>query len=114
MPLEKSAVSLCVDFGEQRGDGRLDIAAQRQIDGSSPSDVLRVLVDLDLLDLVAGKKFRERKVGAEQQQQIGIVNGLVCSAVTEQPGHPDRVGIIMLEPLLAAKRVANRRLQRGR
>ena len=114
MPFEKGAVSLFSDFRQQRGDGALDVADQRQINRGAAADVLRILVDLDLLNLVAGKKFRKRKVGAEHQQQIGVVNRLVCSAVAEQPGHPDGIGIVMLEPLLAAKRKSNWSLQRGR
>ena len=67
---------LSLNFGEQRGDGRLDVAHQPQIHRGPPPDVFRVPVDLDFLDAVARQKFRERKVGAEQQHQIRIVNGL--------------------------------------
>src|ERR1700684_3735283 len=56
VPLKKSAVGLVADSAEQRGDGRLDIADQRQINRRPPSEMLRVLVDLDFFDLVAGKK----------------------------------------------------------
>jgi len=103
MPFEKSAVRFFADSREQRGDRRLDITDQRQIDGRAPPDMLRVLVDLNFLDVVAGQKFRERKVGAEHQQQVRLVDGPVCAAIAEQPGHPDRIGIVVLEPLLAAK-----------
>ena len=114
VPFEKGAISLLPDFRQQRGNGAFDIADQRQINCGAAPDVLRVLIDLDLLNFVAGKKFRKRKVGAEHQQQIGFVNRLVCSAVAEQPGHPDGIGIVMLEPLLAAKRKSDRSLQHGR
>ena len=35
---------------------------------------------------------------------------LVAGAVAEQPAHPDVVGVVVLDPLLAAERVADRRL----
>src|SRR5580704_10890490 len=114
MPFEKGAISLLPDFRQQRGNGAFDIADQRQIYCGAAPDVLWVLVDLDLLNLVAGKKFRKRKVCPQQQQQIGVVKRLVCPAVAEQPGHPDGIGIVMLEPLLAAKRKSDRSLQHRR
>src|ERR1022692_4263619 len=103
---EKASVGLVADFGEQRGDGRLDVAHEPQINGCSPSNVFRVSVDLDFPDVVARKKFRERKVGAEQQHQIRVVNRLIGSAVAEKPGHSDGMGIVMLQPLLPAKGIA--------
>src|ERR1700733_8434925 len=81
---EKAAVGLFADFGEQRGYGRFDVAHKRQIDRGSPSNVFGVFVDLDFLHSLARKKFRERKVSAEQQQEIRIVNSLVGSAVADK------------------------------
>src|SRR5580704_14821976 len=111
MPFEKGAISLLPAYRQKRGNGAFDIADQRQINRCAAPDVLRVLVDLDLLNFVSGKKFRKRKVCPEHQQQIGFVNRLECPAVAEQPGHPDGIGIVMLEPLLAAKRKSNWSLQ---
>ena len=69
--------------------------------------MLRVLVDLDLDDVLLGEKLLERKVGAEEEQQIGTVNGIVSAAVSEKSCHSDGVGVVVLEPLLAAKGVAH-------
>src|ERR1700733_5824988 len=63
MPFEKGAISLLPDFRQQRGNGAFDIADQRQIYCGAAPDVLWVLIDLYLLNFVAGKKFRKWKVG---------------------------------------------------
>ncbi len=42
------------------------------------------------------------------------MNGAVGSAVTEQAGHANGIGIVMFQPLLAAERIADRRLQSAR
>ena len=61
--------------------------------------------------LIAGKELREGKVRAEQQQEFGVMNGAVGSAVTEQAGHANGIGIVVFQPLLAAERIADRRLE---
>ena len=48
---EKAAVALVADFGEQRGDGRFDVPCKPEINRCSPSDMFRVPVDLDFLDI---------------------------------------------------------------
>ena len=42
------------------------------------------------------------------------MNGVIGSAVTEQTRHANRIGIVMFQPLLAAERIADRRLQFSR
>ena len=70
-----------------------------------------IFVDLDFLHAIAGEELGEGEVRAEQQQKVGLMNGVIGSAVTEQAGHADGVGIVMFQPLLAAERIADRRLQ---
>src|SRR5713226_2384028 len=114
MLVEKVAVSLVTDARKQGGGGRLDVADKAKVNGRPAADVFGVLVDLDFLYTVAGKEFGERKVSAQQQHKIGFVNGAIRSAIAEKAGHPNRIGIVILQPLLAAERIADRRPQFGR
>src|ERR1035438_425898 len=114
MLLQETAVGLVAELGQQRCDGRLYVARQPQINGRAPSDVLGIPVDLDLLNVAVRKKFRKWKISAEQQQQIRVVNGLIGSAVAKQPGHPDGMGIVMLQPLLPPEGISDGSLQLAR
>ena len=60
--------------------------------------------------LSPGRNSENGKSVPEQQKQIGVVNRAVGSAVTEQAGHADGIGIVMFQPLLAAEGIADRRL----
>ena len=75
---------------------------------------LGVPVDLDFLHFLAREELRKGEFGTEHQQEVGFVNGAIGSAVTEQTGHTDRVRIVMLQPLFAAERIADRRFQFSR
>jgi hypothetical protein len=66
---------------------------------------------LDGLDLLLGQKVTEREIGSEHEQDIGVVDGIPASSVSEEPGHPDGVRIVMFEPLFALQRETHRRLQ---
>ena len=41
------------------------------------------------------------------------MKSFICSTVAEQPGHTDRIGIVVLQPLLPAKAVSHGRLEPG-
>ena len=64
--------------------------------GMDASAQARRLLEIELRAAVARKEFGKRKVGAEQQQEVGLMNGVVGSAIPEQAGHADRVWIVML------------------
>ena len=76
--------------------------------------MLRDPVDLNLFYALHRQEIGIRKIGSQHQQQIGIVNGLVSSAISQQAVHSHRIRVIMLDPLLAAKRIAHGRLKRSR
>src|ERR1700730_15085929 len=88
-------------FRQQCHQGGLDVAHECEIDRSAPADVLRVPIDLHFFYAIPRQEFREWKIGPQQQQKIGIVNGFVRSAVTEKPGHAHSIGIVVLQPLLS-------------
>ena len=74
--------------------------------------MFRVFVDLDFLHALAGEELGKRKVSAEQQQKVRVMNRAIGSAIPEQAGHANRIGIVVFQPLLAAERIANGRLPR--
>jgi hypothetical protein len=64
---------------------------------------------IDLGGASVGQEGVVGKVGAQQDEQVGLVGGLVGGAVAEQAAHADVVGIVVLDPFLAAKGVTDRR-----
>src|SRR5580704_3046423 len=111
---QKLSICLFLHGWNQCTDRRLDIADKAEIQRCTAADVLRVLVNLNLFHLGAGKKFGERKISAQQEQKVGFINCVVRSPVTDQPGHANGVRIIMLQPLLPAEGIADRGLKLGR
>ena len=108
--IEQAGVRLDVDIFEQGADGRFDIAHEAKINGGAAADVFGILIDLDFLHLIAREEFGEGEVSTEHQQKVGVMNGAVGSAITEETRHADGVGIVMFEPLLAAEGIADGRL----
>ena len=47
-------------------------------------------------------KTKSLDVGAEQEQQVGILHALGGRTVPQQAGHADVIGIVVLNELLAA------------
>src|SRR5712692_3806938 len=92
---------------EQRLQSGLDVANKTKINSRAAPNMLRVLVNLDFFHFVAGEELREWKVCAEEQQEFGLINRAVGSAVTDQACHTDSVRIGVLQPLLAAERISD-------
>jgi len=57
---EKAIISFLIDGFEQSGDRCFDVADEAEIDGGAAADMLWILIDLNFLNFVSGKKFRER------------------------------------------------------
>ena len=57
--------------------------------------------------LMVRQKLRERKIRAEHEKKVGAVIRFVRSAVADETGHAGGVGIVMLEPLLAAEGISD-------
>src|SRR5580704_7046775 len=109
MLFQKPRIVLRSDTLEQCTHGGANIADKPKIHGGAAANVFRILIYLDFLHALARQKFGERKVGAEQQKKISVVDRAVCSAVSEQAGHANGIGIVVSQPLLAAERVSDRR-----
>src|ERR1700733_8242600 len=101
--VEKASASFITHALQQLSDGRLDVAHEPKINSGPASNVFRIFINLNFLHLIAGEKLRERKVGAEHQHEVGIMNCAMSSAVAEQPRHPNRIRIVVFQPLLAAE-----------
>jgi hypothetical protein len=110
MLFEEAGLAPLLDAALESRERGLDVANQRQVHVGAPADSARLAVQLHLFYTVLGQKFGEGEIGAQQQDQIGVMNSAVGAAVAEQPGHPHRVGIVVLQPLLPAERKSNGRL----
>ena len=108
-PIEEGAIRLLLHKGEQRADRLAHVAGHADLDRHAPPELGRIVIHLRYR--AVGQEVVIGKVGAEQDQQVGLVDGLVAGAVAEQPAHADVVGVVVLDPLLAAERVADGRKQ---
>ena len=97
--------------GEQRGDRVLDRPDQRDVHWDPAADVLAADVDLDH-PRVLGIERPIGEVGAEHQQRVAMLHRAVPGREPQQAGHPDVVGVVVLDELLASQRVDDRRLER--
>src|SRR5579862_1396772 len=57
------------------------------------------------------KEFGKWKIGPEHQKKIGMVDRSISAAISQQTRQPYGIGVVVLQPLLTAQRVADRRLQ---
>src|SRR3712207_8035249 len=74
----------------------LDVPVDGDLERAAPAEVTGVGVHLRRPPL--GQEVRVREVRAQQQEQVGLVGGLVRGAVAEQPVHPDVVRVVVLDP----------------
>jgi hypothetical protein len=109
-PIQEGAVRLLGDAGQQRAHRFPDVAPDAQVQPRPAAESLAA--DVDLHDLRPGRhELHVWEVGAQQHQQVALVHRLVAGAVAEQSGHADVVGVVVLDPLLAAQRVPDRGLE---
>src|SRR5215469_18592100 len=88
----------------------LDVAEQAQAQWASVAQCLRTHVNLR----DAGALREELAIGkvcSKHQERVAALHGLVAGSETDQPGHPDVTGVVILEMLLAAQSVYDRRAQ---
>ena len=77
--------------------------------------VLRVVVNLRDHDIRAiWQEIHVWEVRAQHQQQIGILAGVVASAIAQQARHADIIGVVILNNFFTAQRVPNGGVQMGR
>jgi hypothetical protein len=109
-PVQVPGVGLDREQGQQRVDGVLHRAHQRDPYRHPTADPFPAHVDLD-----DGNVVREERpvgeVGTQHDQGVAVLHRPVSGTETDQSGHPHVVGIVVLDDVLAAERVDHRGLQ---
>ena len=99
-------------MGEERLDEGLDLRVDSEADVRAAAQLLRVRIHLN------GRGVRQElvvgEVGAQQDQHVGVVHALGGCAVAQQARHAHVEGVVVLDEVLAAQRVADRSLERVR
>ncbi|MNC05686.1 hypothetical protein D3C75_531770 [compost metagenome] len=89
-----------------------NIPDQRHIHFTVCSDTARV--DVNLNDFrVSRIESAIRKLGAEQNQRVGIHHGVEAGRKTNQPGHTYVIRVVILNVLFTAQSMDNGRFKRG-
>ena len=110
MARQERVVFVLLKTRQQSLQGRLDIADRSDRDGMAPADMRRIRVDLDDRRLVR-IELGPGEICSEQQQHVAVENGMIAGGAADDAGHADIVGIVVLDEVLAARRVRHRRLQ---
>ena len=97
-------------MGEEGLDEGLDLRVDREADVRAPTQLFRVRVDLDGRGV--GQELVVGEVGAQQDQHVGVVHALRGRAVAQQARHAHVEGVVVLDEVLAAQRVADWGLER--
>ena len=105
--IEETAALLGREQRHEGGKGGEDVAVHCDVDVGPPPQFVRGPVHLRRPG--SGEELVVREVGAQQDQQVRVLDALGRGAVTQQPGHADVVGVVVLHEVLAAEAVADRR-----
>ena len=106
--VEELGVLLLLDERQHGRERRLDVTVDRQVDGGAAPEVFGARVDLHGAGV--GQELVVREVGAEHDHEVGVFDALSSRAVAEQAGHADVERVVVLDEVLAAQRVPDRRL----
>ena len=99
-------VALLVEQRKQRRQRRAHVADHAEIDSGAAPDVLRPQIDLRDADTVSLRiELTIGEVGPEHQQHVAVPHGVIAGREANEPGHPDVVGVVPLDVLLAAQRM---------
>ena len=107
--LQEGIGAASAQVGEECLDEGLDLRVDREADVCAAAQLLGVRVHLN------GRGVRQElvvgEVGAQQDQHVGVVHALGGRAVAQQARHAHVEGIVVLDEVLAAQRVADRCLE---
>ena len=98
---------MLLEARQQSFQGRLDIADRADRDRMPPPDMRRIGIDLDDLGLVR-IELAPGEIGPEQQQHVAIQDGVIAGGSADDAGHADVVGVVVLDEVLAARRMGHR------
>ncbi len=108
---QEVAVGLARETPLQRGERRLDVADQAQVDRHALADRRAVMVDLHHLG-VGRVEIAIREIGAEHHQRVAGLQRVVTRAEADQARHADIERVVPFDVLLAAQGVDDRRAER--
>ena len=110
MARQERVLFMLLKARQQSLQGRLDIADRSDRHRMTPPDMRRILVDLEDRGLVR-IELRPGEIGAEQQQHVAIEHGVIAGGPADHASHADIVRVVVLDEVLAARRMGHRRLQ---
>src|SRR5258708_7488375 len=87
-----------------------DRAGERDLDGHPAADLLSSDIDLDHWDTYWVERA-VRKVRPEHQQRVTVLHRPIARTEADEPSHANVVWVVVLDELLPAKGVDNRRLE---
>ena len=94
---EEAIVVMLHEAGQQRFQGRLDIADRADRADRVASDHMgRVRVDLDDLGLIR-IELAPGEIAAERYQHVAVENGVIACRLADHAGHADVVRIVVFD-----------------
>src|ERR1700722_21002939 len=97
---------MLLEARQQSLQGQLDVSDDAERDGMTVTDVRGIEVDLNDLGPV-GIELGPGKICSEQEQHITVKNSMIAGGLTDEPGHPDIVGVVMRYKVLAPRGVGH-------
>ena len=107
--LQEGIRAASAQVGEERLNEGLDLSVNREANVRAATQLLRVRVHLNGRGI--GQELVVGEVGAQQNQHIGVVHALRGRTVAQQARHTHVEGVVVLDEVLAAQRVADRGLE---
>ena len=101
--------AILAQMGEESLDEGLDLRVDREADVRATTQLLSARIDLNRGG--GGQELVVGEVGTQQDQHVGVVHALSCCAVAQQARHAHVEGVVVLDEVLAAQRVADRGLE---
>jgi hypothetical protein len=98
---------------KEGGERLLHAADEAEVEPTAATEVLRQDVDLRD-DRILRIELGVREVASEHEQRVAGHHGVVARGETEQPRHAHVERVVVLDVLLAAQRVDDGSLERGR
>src|SRR5258705_3746143 len=98
------SIGLGYEERKQGGESVLDRSDEAEIDFGASADLVAADVDLDNL-CVSGEELIVGKVGAEHEENVAVLHGVVAGAESDQAGESYVVGVVVLDKFFAAEGV---------
>jgi hypothetical protein len=107
------SIRLVLEHGKERLQRLFHGAHNSHVHSGTTANLFATQIDLDDL-CVRWIELLVWKVAAEHQQRLTVHHGVIAGGEPEESGHPDVVGIVVLDEFLSAQCVDDRSLQPSR